>query len=528
MANEQHIKWILEGVDKWNSRREREDFTPDFEGADFLQIFSKDIEATSPRIIELEGANFKRANLRYSNLERANLGSADFVKADLRNSRLMLAKLNGADLQEAMLDNANLSGANLESTDLQVADFTNAILRQVNFKGAYFGQTYFKGADLSHAQIDGADLGGIDFTDAVLIEANLERATFYGSNFTNANFERANLRGANLQQVKFHNTFLKGASLRAVVLQGADLRGTDLRSAILLGTDLSGANLHSADLRGAYLLEADFSHATLDYANLEGLDFTGSNLLSAEFEQADVRSVIHAHDRVPAYGTNDGRTDLSDRVELAQEQLEKMLGDSGTIIPNHLKRPNHWIKIEYISEPIIKKDIPFISRETIAGALRSNGVALTFAVSTVFEQIVRYREKVRIDNELGATQPEHRDELLGFLDNILFHLEDLLNVVPYNNEVPTEEAVQVALGWCEQFQTTLIPGFKKYLSGENVGKAVVPVVTILGFGTIGALLTGFNPLGFGAGSYIGKLLVGELKSGVVIDKLGDGFSRSED
>lgn len=37
MANPQHIKWLLEGVDKWNARREREVFVPDFEGADMAQ-----------------------------------------------------------------------------------------------------------------------------------------------------------------------------------------------------------------------------------------------------------------------------------------------------------------------------------------------------------------------------------------------------------------------------------------------------------------------------------------------------------
>jgi hypothetical protein len=32
MANQQHIEWLLEGVEAWNARREREDFVPDFDG----------------------------------------------------------------------------------------------------------------------------------------------------------------------------------------------------------------------------------------------------------------------------------------------------------------------------------------------------------------------------------------------------------------------------------------------------------------------------------------------------------------
>ncbi len=34
MANARHIEWLLEGAEVWNARRERQDFTPDFEGAD--------------------------------------------------------------------------------------------------------------------------------------------------------------------------------------------------------------------------------------------------------------------------------------------------------------------------------------------------------------------------------------------------------------------------------------------------------------------------------------------------------------
>ncbi len=32
MANQQHIEWLLEGVEAWNARREREESVPDFEG----------------------------------------------------------------------------------------------------------------------------------------------------------------------------------------------------------------------------------------------------------------------------------------------------------------------------------------------------------------------------------------------------------------------------------------------------------------------------------------------------------------
>ena len=41
MANHEHIKWLLEGVDKWNARREQQDFEPDFVGANIYLITHK-------------------------------------------------------------------------------------------------------------------------------------------------------------------------------------------------------------------------------------------------------------------------------------------------------------------------------------------------------------------------------------------------------------------------------------------------------------------------------------------------------
>ena len=37
MANTQHIQWLLEGVEAWNKRREREDFVPDLSGSGYCR-----------------------------------------------------------------------------------------------------------------------------------------------------------------------------------------------------------------------------------------------------------------------------------------------------------------------------------------------------------------------------------------------------------------------------------------------------------------------------------------------------------
>lgn len=37
LATRKHIEWLLEGVESWNERRERDDFCPDLAGADIRE-----------------------------------------------------------------------------------------------------------------------------------------------------------------------------------------------------------------------------------------------------------------------------------------------------------------------------------------------------------------------------------------------------------------------------------------------------------------------------------------------------------
>ena len=38
MANAEHVAWLLEGVERWNTRREHTDFIPDFAGEDLYGV----------------------------------------------------------------------------------------------------------------------------------------------------------------------------------------------------------------------------------------------------------------------------------------------------------------------------------------------------------------------------------------------------------------------------------------------------------------------------------------------------------
>ena len=114
MANEQHIEWLLEGVEAWNARREKDDFVPDFEGADFPRLFSSAGKISLKETFNLLGANLSDANLFGANLTRVIL--------------------RGANLNRAHLGNADLTEANLELSSIMGCDFRGSKLSMCNFE----------------------------------------------------------------------------------------------------------------------------------------------------------------------------------------------------------------------------------------------------------------------------------------------------------------------------------------------------------------------------------------------------------
>ena len=123
MADPQHIKWLLEGVEAWNARREREDFKPDFVEADISGEFKKREKLGADGRVCLRGINLRKANLSDAKLTQANLIGADLTGAKLRKS-----DLTGADLTCAKLIDADLTCAKLDSANLIKSDLTGAIL----------------------------------------------------------------------------------------------------------------------------------------------------------------------------------------------------------------------------------------------------------------------------------------------------------------------------------------------------------------------------------------------------------------
>ena len=124
MANDEHVKWLLEGVDAWNQRRQTDYFRPDLSHLNVRDKFEEaGLLGQDGRVwlsqIHLENAHLFRTDLSYAHLFDAKLNGANLTLANLQG-----AQLDGADLTHANLHAANITGANLEHTVLTGTDLT--------------------------------------------------------------------------------------------------------------------------------------------------------------------------------------------------------------------------------------------------------------------------------------------------------------------------------------------------------------------------------------------------------------------
>lgn len=153
MADEKHIKWLLEGVEKWNKRRESQDFHPYFTRVDITDIFRQKGKLNSSGKAPLNGFN---------------LNDATFHGADLSHVNFYGSKLRGA----------RFLGTTCIDTDFNGADLTDAFFGIGSLGDAHFGSATLRGADFSNANLVGADLGWSRFWQAKLFpDSILESAS---------------------------------------------------------------------------------------------------------------------------------------------------------------------------------------------------------------------------------------------------------------------------------------------------------------------------------------------------------------
>ena len=123
MANSEHIKWLLEGVESWNERHQNVPgkgylVTPDFEGAPLYWTFRDAGKLDGRGRIPLAGVDLSDADLTKTDLNLADLSGANLELATLTESKLWQADLTSANLHFAELTGANLTASEPWKADL--------------------------------------------------------------------------------------------------------------------------------------------------------------------------------------------------------------------------------------------------------------------------------------------------------------------------------------------------------------------------------------------------------------------------
>ena len=208
MRNEQHIQWLLEGVEAWNRQREPggdlHTDIPDFSGVNLRAEFGNAGQISPDERIPLAGYDLSGSDLTLSILNRANLTGADLTGAVLTRAYLTRTYFTGADLTGADLTDADLTDADLTGADLTRADLTRADLTRADLTGADLTRADLTRADLTRAIISYADLTGAQLEKADLTDADLVLTICNGATFVDANFTRTNLTGTPLWGAKIY------------------------------------------------------------------------------------------------------------------------------------------------------------------------------------------------------------------------------------------------------------------------------------------------------------------------------------
>jgi uncharacterized protein YjbI with pentapeptide repeats len=209
MANQEQLKILLKGADKWNS------WWADKELTTIVLWGSK---------IDLSGADLKKVDLR-----NVTLGGADLRDADLSGVDLSDADLHQADLTQANLSKANLSGANLSESNLNFTYLNQAILNQTNLYRTNFNKTIF----------GKTSIGGIDFSETSGMENVTHRAPSPISTDT-----------IRLSKGRIPEVFLRGCGLTDWEIESAQLYDPNLTNEKLISIQY-----HIYDLRATQSIQ---------------------------------------------------------------------------------------------------------------------------------------------------------------------------------------------------------------------------------------------------------------------------------
>jgi uncharacterized protein YjbI with pentapeptide repeats len=228
MANEEHLARLTQGVETWNTWREKNpEVQPDLSRAA--------LNDTALSHANFTGANLFRINLNGAHLSRTSFSQSNLGEANLSGAHLRLTSFRCTDLSGADLTGANLSRANL---------------RQANLSGADLKDAYLSGANLNDANLTNADLTRANLYEVSCRGAKLSGAKLLWANLTGVDFRKADLRGANVRGVSLINADFREVDLTEADLQYVHLVDTNLERACLMNCSVYGISAWNLELSG--------------------------------------------------------------------------------------------------------------------------------------------------------------------------------------------------------------------------------------------------------------------------------------
>jgi len=153
LSDEEHAEWLKEGVDCWNRRRKKVQFSPDLSGIRFFDFLPPDFRDAPKTSRFFERIDLSNADLRNSDLSDLNFVGAKFLGADMSNSNLSMSNFGNADFKDAVL-----SGANAKRSLFNNSKFENSVLDGIELAGASMDGAIFIASQVPPSQIERVEL----------------------------------------------------------------------------------------------------------------------------------------------------------------------------------------------------------------------------------------------------------------------------------------------------------------------------------------------------------------------------------
>src|SRR6185437_4486846 len=210
MADPKHVRALAKGVKSWNNWRQKNpSIVPDLRNAALT-------------LLDLSGADLRRANMEGTRFLYVNLAGANLAGANIERSMFADVNLPNSDLQNVRASSANFGGTDLTAAKLNGGDFALA-----EFSPCKLSHAELRDANLCGAVLDDADLTGADLRGAHVNEARLSRAKLMRANFTGADLTGTTLNDSDLTEAILDSCHVYGVSAWKVNLTGT--RQSNLR-----------------------------------------------------------------------------------------------------------------------------------------------------------------------------------------------------------------------------------------------------------------------------------------------------------